>query len=207
MTSGDWFVFFFVLAVVLWTYRYAALGGQVGRSRWLALVALRVGAVVLIVWLLSGPTQQETMQQEEHSYFPILIDDSKSMQLAGSAGGTRAAEAASLVWDATGLAGRLSGGRLAAPVLRLSDLSPLSPASASGRTIPPRTSAEPWRAQRNLETRGLAGVVLISDGRDHGDLRYRRRIWKPIWRSASARIAAPRPGRRAVLPAPSRQRQ
>ncbi len=183
MSSSNWIVLFVVLAVVIWAYRYRQVGAQLPRARWLTLILLRVAAVGMIVWLLSGPTRQETMQQEEHVYFPILVDDSRSMQLAGGEGGTRGAEAASLVFGATGLSKQLEAAGWQAPVLRLSDLAPMAADEAFDPRAPQTHIAQALaRAAEIWKPEELAGVALVSDGRDHGEpsLRAAQALGRPL---------------------------
>lgn len=183
MNAGNWLLFFVVLGVILWTYRYSQVRGQVVRGRWMLLVGLRLAGVVLIVWLLSGPTRQERIEEEEHVYFPILIDDSRSMGLAGASGATRAEEATALVFGPGGLAGSLSERGWQAPVLRMSDLAPLTPDEPFTPETPDtrigqalERAAEVWKPEE------LAGLILISDGRDHGEnpARAAQRLERPL---------------------------
>ena len=155
----------------LWAYRYSQVGEQVSRTRWAALLVLRMAAIVFVFWLLTHPTKSETTQHEEQLYLPIVLDDSRSMAQPNGPGGgeSRAAVAAKLALPPDGLAARLRARGWEAPILRLSDLGLVAdPTDYDAKAHDTRFAPAFEEAARIWHPDDLSGIVLITDGRDHG---------------------------------------
>lgn len=155
-------------AYVLWTYRRL---GALGRRDQVVLVALRVGAVVVVLFALLRPTLQLKLAVPQQNFVGILLDDSRSMQIADHQGRARS----EFVRDQFG---RVDGPLLAAlgkrfqlRVFRFSShgerLQSSSDLTFSGTGS--RYGEALDRARDELSGLPVAGLVLVGDGADNSD--------------------------------------
>lgn len=129
-------------------------------SRWL--LAVRVGALVLLIGLLMAPVLEVTLQTQRLPLVVLLIDDSESMRI--SDGDTVRSEVAQRVLDSSAFETLSARARVAR--FRFSDvlteMGESESLSWSGRATDVAGALDGVREQAVGE--GLAAVVLISDG-------------------------------------------
>lgn len=173
--SAPWPVYIAVLvgaavaALAIWTYT-----GARGRSRprdRTVLASLRLAILGLIVFCLFRPVLVISTVVPERNFLGILIDDSKSMQIADREGVPRS----DFVYEAFGseeseLKALLSERfmlrffRFSGSAERMADFSELSFAGANtnlGRALD--------RASQDLAAVPLAGLVVVTDGADNSE--------------------------------------
>jgi hypothetical protein len=171
MTSSLWIGILLFGAFFLWAYRFSLLQSQVPRRRWLLLLLIRFAFVLLLFWLLTNPTRNNQIEQPEQVYFPIIMDDSASMQLPGAGGmdTVRAVEARELIMGQNGLAESLRARGFEAPVLALSDFSILENDNDYKPNVETTRLADAFARVAGLwKPEELAAIMLVSDGCDHG---------------------------------------
>jgi uncharacterized membrane protein len=152
----------------LWTYRRLALVAGRGRA---PLMALRLSLLLIVVFALLRPTLQLKVAVPQQNFVGILLDDSRSMQVADHGGQPRAefirtelgATDAPLL-TALGERFSLRVFRFSSAAERLQATSDLTFAGTSTRL----TDALD-RARDELGGLPVAGLVLVSDGADTTD--------------------------------------
>lgn len=153
-----------VLIAVL-TYRKAPARG---RRRWWALAALRLGALAVLALMLSRPTLVVPTVVPQQNDLAVLVDDSRSMQIADAGGTTRGAAAVDLLAGKGALLARLADQfkvhlyRFAGGASRADAVADLA---FAGRAT--RLGAALDRVRQDFSGQPLAGVVLLSDGADN----------------------------------------
>lgn len=141
----------------VWFWRRSRLPG---RTRLIAL-ALRLGAIALIAWILCGP-ESPILSRSESRPAVVLVDISRSMEFPGD-GGTRAQQARTVVDQLQ------DAGATTAPTEIHSFGSRLLATDASVNDPSVRDASLPAAALRTTLTSARAslppqGVLLISDG-------------------------------------------
>jgi hypothetical protein len=168
--SPSWWWLWVVLAAagvgfLAWTY-HGIFQRSEHRLTW-ALLLLRAAGLVLLVLALAKPTWTRESVQVDPGRVAVILDNSRSMSLADSSGETRYARAVAAV---SKLKKDLEGG--GGPVLAV-DLFDINgallndgppPTPAVGRTDLGKAIRE---ATRQLRSRAVAGVVVVSDGMDN----------------------------------------
>ncbi|MGW8258169.1 MAG: VWA domain-containing protein, partial [Thermoguttaceae bacterium] len=81
-------------AALLSGFFYRRVFSTLGTRRWLALFALRAGAILLVVLLIFRPTYTYQKQLHTRPALVFLVDSSASMSIADDAGGTTRFESA-----------------------------------------------------------------------------------------------------------------
>ena len=147
----------------------AARGKSRSADRWV-LGALRAGVLVLLFLIVMRPALVLTEVVPQRNFVAVLVDDSRSMTIAGSDGNTRAEQALELLDPAGPLATGLSE-RFAVRYFRYSSAparidAPGELAFDGSRTRMGRALAF---AQEELQGVPLSGIVVVSDGGDNGD--------------------------------------
>lgn len=147
----------------------AARGGSRRGDRWL-LGALRCGALALLVLIVMRPALVLTEVVPQRNFVAVLVDDSRSMTIAGSDGATRAEQAMELTDPAGPLAKGLSE-RFAVRYFRYSSAPERMNAAEELAFDGSRTRMGQALAFAQEELRGvpLSGIVVVSDGGDNGD--------------------------------------
>jgi hypothetical protein len=79
-----------VVAITVWTYLRAR--GKVRARDRAVLVALRAGAFAVLLFALFRPALQVAAAVDQENYLGVLIDDSRSMQIADGPDGSRSAQ-------------------------------------------------------------------------------------------------------------------
>ena len=162
------------VALVVWVYR------REGKTRaWrLGLGGVRLLVLVLVIALLNRPTLTLTNNRVEPSVLAVLIDDSASMGVADLDDGRRRIDAATSlqidIADALAEDHQLRLFRVSDAARSVEDTTALEPAAE--RTDLAAATAD---ALSQLRGQNLAGVVLLSDGRDapgQGDAEAARRL-------------------------------
>lgn len=147
----------------------AARGKSRAADRWV-LGALRGGVLALLFLVVMRPALVLTEVVPQRNFVAVLVDDSRSMTIAGSDGDTRAEQALELLDPAGPLATGLSE-RFAVRYFRYSSAparidAPGELAFDGSRTRMGRALAF---AQEELRGVPLSGIVVVSDGGDNGD--------------------------------------
>ena len=147
----------------------AARGKSRSADRWV-LGALRAGVLALLFLVVMRPALVLTEVVPQRNFVAVLVDDSRSMTIAGSDGDTRAEQALELLDPAGPLATGLSE-RFAVRYFRYSSAparidAPGELAFDGSRTRMGRALAF---AQEELQGVPLSGIVVVSDGGDNGD--------------------------------------
>ncbi len=156
-----------VLAAVAWSY-LRARGQLRGRDR-AVLFGLRAAAVALVAFCLLRPTLLVPTAVPQENYLAVLIDDSRSMQIADRAGEPRSAFVqGSFGAEDSALLEEL-GRRFRLRFFRFSDDAeriegPADLRFAGGRSYLGRALD---RARSDLASVPLAGIVMVSDGADN----------------------------------------
>jgi uncharacterized membrane protein len=149
-----WAIVLLVSAVLLlaWT-AYARPLVPMPHRRRAALVALRAGALLLVAFCVLRPVRVMPPAAADGVPVPILLDVSRSMQVADARGRTRAAAARDLVEQrlVPALAPRFTA-----------DVRPFGGDTASDLAAAVRDAVEQYRGA------GIPGVVIVSDGGDTG---------------------------------------
>ena len=156
------------------------------------LVALRAGSLGLIVFCLLGPVTRSTQRIRDAGIIGVLVDQSRSMALRDAGGMSRLERAGAIVGRSLipALAGRWSaetllfGNGLRDP--RDVALAPTANRSDLGGAV--------TAALARLSSRGLAGLIVVSDGArtDSADLaRLGRQAGVPIVTIGVGRADAP----------------
>jgi uncharacterized membrane protein len=156
-----------VAVPALWSYARARAKSR-SRDRWI-LAALRVGVLLVLLVCLLRPTLVVATVVPQQSFLGLLVDDSRSMQIADRAEEPRSAAVGRLLAPESPLRRALdarfkvrlfgfssSGERLA----RLSDLT-----YAGARTD---LAAALTHARQEMQGVPLSGLVLVTDGADNG---------------------------------------
>lgn len=156
-----------VLAAVAWSY-LRSRGRLSGRDR-AVLLALRAGAVLLVAVCLLRPTLLVSTAVPQENYLAVLIDDSRSMQIADREGEPRSAfvqrtfgSQESALLEDLGRRFRLRFFSFSDDAARMeggTDLRFGGGRSYLGRALD--------RARADLSSVPLAGIVMVSDGADN----------------------------------------
>jgi uncharacterized membrane protein len=152
----------------LWTYRRLALLAGRGRP---TLLALRIALFLIVVFSLLRPTLQLKVAVPQQNFVGILLDDSRSMQVADHGGEPRST-------FVTGQLGRTDaplltslGERFSLRVFRFSSSAERlqSTADLTFAGTGTRIGDALDRARDELSGLPVAGLVLVSDGADTTD--------------------------------------
>lgn len=152
------------IVVAVLTYRTAPVRG---RRRW-GLMALRLGALGLLALMLSRPMLVVPTVVPQQNDLAVLVDDSRSMQIADAGGAARGAAAVQLLTGKDALLARLADQfkvhlyRFAEDVHRVTGVTDLA---FAGRAT--RVGAALDRVRQDFSGQPLAGIVLLSDGADN----------------------------------------
>ncbi len=152
----------------LWTYR--RLAPIAGRGRG-TLVALRVALLLLVVFALLRPTLQLKVAVPQQNFVGILLDDSRSMQVADYGGQPRS----TFVTDQLGRVDAplltALGDRFSLRVFRFSSVAERlqSTGDLAFAGTGTRIGDALDRARDELSGLPVAGLVLVSDGADTTD--------------------------------------
>lgn len=154
------------LAIVFLATRRLAPGG--GRGR-LALGTLRAVAFLLLAFCLLRPSLVLSSSVPQRNVLAILLDDSRSMQLADLDGERRLDAMRRVLGDSTDLAERLSERFVLRYYRFAADAAPLGGTAglqAQGTRTDLATALE--GARQELADLPVAGVVMVTDGADNG---------------------------------------
>ncbi|MDH3496552.1 MAG: FixH family protein [Gemmatimonadota bacterium] len=156
------------LALAIGVTAYRRTGAAMSARERGGLLGLRIGAVAVLVFCLTGPALRVTTVVPQQNFLGILVDDSRSMRVADGDGRTRGALATEMLAPAGPLM-RALGERFKLRVFGFSET--LGRADSVGaltfdgrRTDLTEALAA---ARRDLATVPLAGLVLVTDGADN----------------------------------------
>jgi len=169
--GGPWEI---PLAVVALGALIVALGyrgrpGPARRAERLGLAALRLSALAVLAFALSRPTLVVPTVVPQQNVLAVLVDDSRSMQIADQEGKERGRVAAELLAPGGDLLRRLDQQfkvrlyRFSAGAERIGSVAELS--FGGGRT---RLGAALERVRQDLAGAPLAGIAVFTDGADNG---------------------------------------
>lgn len=158
-----------LLAVPAMASYAMARGGSSGGDRWF-LGALRGGALAVLFLIVMRPALVLTEVVPQRNFVAVLVDDSRSMTIAGSDGDTRAEQALQLLDPAGPLATGLAE-RFAVRYFRYSSAPERMNAQEELAFDGARTRMGQALAFAQQELQGvpLSGIVVVSDGGDNGD--------------------------------------
>ncbi len=170
--NGSWLLLLVgVAALCLTLFMYWRTPGKIGALQKTLLVGLRLGALAVVLFCLARPVLMIATVVPQQNFLGILVDDSRSMQIADVDGVPRSTfvdqtfgpEGSPLLAD---LADRfkLRFFRFSKDVERLHDMSALS---YTGSRTDLGGALE--RARQELSGVPLAGLVLVSDGAHNAD--------------------------------------
>jgi hypothetical protein len=152
-----------IVELILWLYQYEA--GAVTRGRARALIALRLLALAVLVWILIEPVWVRKVEREIKREVVVVLDDSGSMQLTDDgAGSTRIAIGEAALTE-SGILEKLR------ETMRVRVVRAARSVRAEGEKL-----AEGWGDATDLASAlgtvleqvppdELGGVVMVSDGR------------------------------------------
>jgi len=152
----------------LWTYRRLALLAGRGRA---VLVTLRVALLLLVVFALLRPTLQLKVAVPQQNFVGILLDDSRSMQVADYDGQPRSAFVADQLGRTDAPLLTALGERFSLRVFRFSSVAERlqSTADLTFEGTGTRIGDALSRARDELSGLPVAGLVMVSDGADTTD--------------------------------------
>jgi uncharacterized membrane protein len=137
-----------------------------GAGRW-PLAALRVGVVVLFAWVVGRPMLVVSTVIPQENALAILVDDSRSMQIADQDGHARAEVALQLLADSGPLMPRLRRAfQVRLYALAGGARSIRGPHELTFGALQTRIGEALDRVREDVAGVPLAGVVLITDGAD-----------------------------------------
>ncbi|MBW3628995.1 MAG: VWA domain-containing protein, partial [Gemmatimonadetes bacterium] len=167
-----WVLFLTTAAVVViaaWTYSRAR-GKTRPRDR-AVLAALRTATFIVLLFPLFRPALQIATAIEQENYVGVLIDDSRSMQIADGSDGPRGAQVRSALGEETDALLKKLGEKYQVRLMRFSgaaeeiggagDLTFTGGQSRLGRAMD--------QARSQLSGVPLAGLVVITDGADQAE--------------------------------------
>jgi len=152
----------------LWTYRRLAFLAGRGRG---ALVAIRIALLLLVVFALLRPTLQLKVAVPQQNFVGILLDDSRSMQVADHDGQPRSTFVSEELGRTDAPLLTALGERFSLRVFRFSSVAERLQStgdltfSGTGTRIGDALD----RARDELSGLPVAGLVLVSDGADTTD--------------------------------------
>jgi hypothetical protein len=157
-----------VLAVGLAVAAQTWLRGIRRRER-LTLGVLRASAVAIVVAALGRPMLAVSSAVPQRNVLAVLLDDSRSMTIADTDDGTRAAAVQRVFGDSAALVREL-GERFSLRFYRFAaDVRPAAgAASLSGTGTRSDLAAALQGAREELAGAPLAGMIVVSDGADNG---------------------------------------
>jgi uncharacterized membrane protein len=154
------------LGLVYWSYNRAR--GKTTLADRLGLMALRSVVVLVVLFCLMRPLLVVTSTVPKQNFLAVLIDDSRSMQLADSDDGTRSDQvqaafdpASSPVIEALAERFQIRTYRFGGGVERVNGLDDMTYAQTATRI-----GQALDRVREELSSVPLSGIVLVSDGAD-----------------------------------------
>lgn len=147
---------------------YRGRPARATRAERAGLAALRVGALAVFAFAVSRPTLVVPTVVPQQNFLAVLVDDSRSMEIADQGGQGRGRVAAQLLAPNGSLLRRLEQQfkvrlyRFSADVERVGSVAELS--FMGGRT---RMGAALDRVRQDLSGAPLAGIALLTDGADN----------------------------------------
>ena len=153
-------------SVVIFAYRRAPRAAR-GRDR-AVLVALRLGALALILFALLRPVLVVRAVEPQRNFLAVLVDDSRSMAIADDGGAPRSA----FVRDALGAGSALRSALASRFALRFFRFSASTervgdPASLAFEGTRSHVSQALAQASEQLAGLPVSGIVLVTDGADN----------------------------------------
>ena len=157
------------IAVTILTYRSARARDASVKHR-LVLTTLRVATLALVLFCLFRPVLVVRAAVSQQNFIGVLIDDSRSMQIADEAGQTRGAIARQQFGPESGVMKGLSEKFIVRPFRFSSSSRRLTnPQELTFGGSQTRLGAALEGARQELAGLPLAGLILVSDGADTTD--------------------------------------
>ncbi len=152
-----------VVEVILWLYRYEAGAVTPGRAR--AIIALRLAALAVLVWILVEPAWVRTVKRETPREVVVVMDESGSMQLKDDGSdATRTAIGEAALAEA-GIVGTLRETMRVRVVKAARSVRTDDGQVAAGWGDSTDLAAALDTVLEQVPPDELAGVVMVSDGR------------------------------------------
>ena len=175
---APWTVFWLaagaVAALVFFLLGYRRLGARLGRKGRILLGAARAAAIVLVLLCLLRPQLVLSLVVPQENVVGVLLDDSRSMQIADAGEGLRRGDALLAAFPGTGengeeaALGDLLREKFVTRMFRFSDTTERVEATGELGFAGPRTDLLGGlsRVAEELASLPVAGIVLVSDGAD-----------------------------------------
>lgn len=160
------------IAGAVWLYRRAFAGPS--RRAWRTPLVLRFLALAVFLLVLFRPVLSWETRERQDARVVVLIDTSKSMSVADASRGTRLDAARRILGVGQGGLHDTIADTFGVSLYRFDrDVQPLAPADVrDGRLAPDGEASDLKRAiEEAVRTEGdapIAGVVLLTDGRENG---------------------------------------
>ena len=173
-STGSYVAAAIAAAVVLLAavgYTRGRIGARLRPRDRVMLVMLRAAAVGLVLFCLFRPTLIVKAAVPQQNFLGVLIDDSRSMQIADAPGGTRGAFARAQFTGSEAALVKALSERFVVRTFRFSS-SPTRLGAAEELTFTgsqTRLATALQGTRQELAGLPLAGLVLVSDGADTGD--------------------------------------
>ena len=160
-----------LVALALFSSRHGRGGARLQPRDRAVLVMLRAAAVALVVFCLFRPVLVVKAAVPQQNFLGILIDDSRSMQIADAPGGARGAFARNQFTAAEEPLMKALAERFVVRTFRFSSSAArlASPDELTFSGSQTRLGAALQGARQELAGLPLAGLVLVSDGADTTD--------------------------------------
>lgn len=161
-------VLLLVLGVLLAVAAYRRAPGRATQGQRLGLAGVRALAMVLLAWVLARPTLVVPTVVPQQNFLAVLVDDSRSMQIADQSGNTRGAAAGALLDPGATLLARLEQ-QFKVRLYRFSSTAGRVVSSAELAFGGERTNlaAALDRVRQDLSGSPVAGVAVFTDGADN----------------------------------------
>ena len=163
-------------AVAAWTYRTAR--GRVRPRDRAVLAALRTGLFAVLLLALLRPALRVAVAVEQENYVGVLIDDSRSMRVADLPEGTRGEEVLRALGADDGALIRGLSERFRVRLFRFSDGAERVEEVGALGFAGGQTRLGPALDHARAELAGLpvAGMVVVTDGADRGEVELNRSL-------------------------------
>jgi uncharacterized membrane protein len=155
------------VVVAVLGYRRSGRAGPGWRA---ALLGLRVAVFALLAACLLRPGLLLSTSVPRQNAIAVLVDDSRSMQIADEGGGTRLEAALALAGDSAGTLVQALAARFVVRTYRFSEAAERLGRGArlSGQGARTDLARALDEARRDASGAPLAGIVLVTDGADNG---------------------------------------
>jgi hypothetical protein len=151
------------IELILVLYRYESQAVTPRRGRWM--VALRLAALLVLVWILVEPTWIREVERNRNREVVVVLDDSASMHLRDDGGPATRLETGEEALAKSGILAKLGEGMKVRTVRAARSVKSDGEGKAEGWSDATDIAAALGTVLEQVPPDDLAGVVLVSDGR------------------------------------------